>query len=118
MQANACTMKVRRDVFQAIADPTRREIIALVATQPLNLNMLAQKFSMSRQAVSLHVKILHECGLVLITQRGRERYCEPQLDKLNEVATWVEQYKQHWASRFTALEKHLNSLKNNTPDNG
>lgn len=118
MQANACAMKVRRDVFQAIADPTRREIIAMVATQPLNLNTLAQQFNMSRQAVSLHVKILNECGLVIITRRGRERYCEPQLDKLNEVATWVEQYKQHWSSRFTALENHLHSIKSNKQTNG
>ncbi|TZF83817.1 winged helix-turn-helix transcriptional regulator [Pedobacter sp. BS3] len=104
-------MRTRRDVFQAIADPTRRQIIDLVATQPLNLNALAEKFDVSRQAVSLHVKILTECGLLVARQKGRERYCEAQLDKLAEVSSWVEQYKKFWTSRFSALEKHLEEVK-------
>ncbi len=118
LQANTCIMKIRRDVFQAIADPTRREIIGMVANQPLNLNTLSEKFDMSRQAVSLHVKILTECGLIVIKQQGRERYCVPQLDKLNEVSAWVEQYKQFWTSRFGALEKHLDNIKNTTNNHG
>src|SRR6185295_16092490 len=86
-------MEARRDVFQAIADPTRRQIIGMLAKQPLNLNTIAEKFDVTRQAISLHVKILNECGLVFITQQGRERYCEVKLDGLNEVSQWIEQYR-------------------------
>ncbi|WP_315814568.1 metalloregulator ArsR/SmtB family transcription factor [Paraflavitalea speifideaquila] len=82
-------MEIRRDVFQAIADPTRRQIIGMVAQQPLHLNAIAEKFNVTRQAVSLHVKILEECGLIIIKQQGRERYCEAQLKQLQEVSTWV-----------------------------
>jgi len=104
-------METRRDVFQAIADPTRREIISLVAKQSLNLNSVAGKFDMTRQAVSLHVKILAECGLINIKQEGRERYCEAKLDGLSEVSAWVEQYKEHWERRLDSLEKYLSKLK-------
>src|SRR5687768_16637593 len=100
-------MEIRRDVFQAIADPTRREIIGLLAENPLNLNSIAEKFDVTRQAVSLHVKILHECGLISIVKQGRERYCEAKLDQLGEVAAWVEQYKQFWAEKFNSLDKYL-----------
>src|ERR1700730_13505435 len=93
-------METRRDVFQAIADPTRRQIISMVAHQPLNLNSIAEKFDVSRQAVSLHVKILTECGLIVIKQQGRERYCEAKLQKLNEVSDWVEQTRQFWGQQF------------------
>ncbi|MEQ8535000.1 MAG: metalloregulator ArsR/SmtB family transcription factor, partial [Imperialibacter sp.] len=89
-------MEARRDVFQAIADPTRREIIGMVAHQSLNVNALAKKFDVSRQAVSLHVKILQECGLISIRQQGRERYCEAKLEGLAEASQWIEQYKQFW----------------------
>src|SRR6187551_3941368 len=89
-------METRRDVFQAIADPTRRQIIGMLAKQSLNLNTIAEKFDVSRQAISLHVKILNECGLLSITQLGRERYCEVRLDGLNEVSEWIEQYRKHW----------------------
>lgn len=104
-------METRRDVFQAIADPTRRQIIGLVAQQPLNVNMIAEKFDVSRQAVSLHVKILIECGLISIRQQGRERYCEAKLDGLNEVSEWIEQYRQHWESRFDSLELYLDKIQ-------
>lgn len=104
-------METRRDVFQAIADPTRRQIIGMVAQQPQNLNSLAEKFDVSRQAVSLHVKILIECGLIEIKKQGRERICEAKLDTLSEVSAWVEQYKNFWTSRFAALENHLETLK-------
>ena len=73
---------MRRDVFRAIADPTRREIIQLVAEQPLNLNAVAENFAISRPAISKHIKILTECGLLAVKRKGRERYCEPQLHKL------------------------------------
>lgn len=102
---------MRRDVFQAIADPTRREIIHLISHQPLNLNSVAEKFDVSRPAISKHIKILTECGLVVIKQQGRERYCEAKLDKLNEVSDWVEQYRKFWASKLDALELYLNQLQ-------
>jgi DNA-binding transcriptional ArsR family regulator len=104
-------MEARRDVFQAIADPTRREIINMVAIQPLNLNAVAEKFDMSRQAVSLHVKILTECGLIVIKQQGRERYCEAKLDSLSEVAKWIDQYKQHWENKLDSLENYLSKIQ-------
>ena len=100
-------MEIRRDVFQAIADPTRRAIINLVSQQPLNVNSLAEQFDMTRQAVSLHVKILTECGLIMIRQQGRERYCEAKLEGLSEVSKWVEQYKQYFESKLDSLEGYL-----------
>ena len=78
-------MQTRRDVFQAIADPTRREIINLVAYQSLNLNAIAENFEVSRPAISQHIKILTECGLIIIRKQGRERYCEARLQQLSEV---------------------------------
>ena len=102
-------MEARRDVFQAIADPTRREIIGLIASRPQNLNAIAENFHMSRQAISLHIKILTECGLITVRQQGRERYCEARLEKLNEVSAWVEQYKQFWTKKLDALEKFLDA---------
>lgn len=104
-------MEARRDVFQAIADPTRREIIAMISRQPLNINTLTEKFSMTRQAVSLHIKILEECGLIALKQQGRERYCEARLKKLGEVSQWVEQYKQHFEQKLDSLEKYLDKLQ-------
>lgn len=102
---------MRRDVFQAIADPTRREIIQLVTEEALNVNAIAEKFEMSRPAISKHMKILEECGIVAIEQRGRERYCRAQVEELTEVATWVAQIKQIWDSRFHQLESYLTDLQ-------
>ncbi|MFL5774300.1 MAG: ArsR/SmtB family transcription factor [Flavisolibacter sp.] len=104
-------MEIRRDVFQAIADPTRRQIINLVAKKPLNLNAIAANFTVSRQAVSLHIKILEECGLIQVTSVGRERYCEAHLDKLNEVSLWVDRYRKHWEGRLDNLETYLDKLQ-------
>ena len=98
---------MRRDVFQAIADPTRREIINVIARQSLNLNAVAEKFDISRPAISKHIKILTECGLIIIKQQGRERYCEAKLQKLNEVSEWVEQYRIFWTQKLDALENFL-----------
>jgi DNA-binding transcriptional ArsR family regulator len=106
-------MEIRRDVFQAIADPTRREIIGLLSQNPLNLNSIAEKFDITRQAVSLHVKILNECGLISIKKQGRERYCEAKLDQLGEVAAWVEQYKQFWEEKLNSLDKYLAKVQAN-----
>lgn len=98
---------MRRDVFQAIADPTRREIINMIARQSLNLNTVAENFDISRPAISKHIKILTECGLITIKQQGRERYCEAQLKKLNEVSEWVEQYRIFWNKKLNALDQFL-----------
>ncbi len=100
-------METRRDVYQAIADPTRREIINLIARKSLNLNAIAENFRVSRPAISQHIKILSECGLVVIEQRGRERFCEANLAPLNEVAEWVERHRAFWKSKLDALEKFL-----------
>jgi DNA-binding transcriptional ArsR family regulator len=104
-------MDTRRDVFQAIADPTRRKIIGLISQKTLNLNAVAEQFDMSRQAVSLHIKILEECGLLVLRQQGRERYCEAKLDGLSEVQEWTNQYKQHWEQKLESLEKYLVKLQ-------
>lgn len=98
---------MRRDVFQAIADPTRREIIHVIARKPLNLNAVAETFDISRQAVSKHIKILTECGLIVVRRQGRERFCEPRLESLQEVSAWIEQYRTFWSNKLDALEKHL-----------
>ncbi len=104
-------MKARRDVYQAIADPTRRAIINMLAAGTHNVNTIAENFDMTRQAVSLHVKILTDCGLIIIRQKGRDRYCEARLDKLSEVSAWVDQYRQHWESKLDTLEVYLENLK-------
>lgn len=105
---------MRRDAFQAIADPTRREILNLVAYQSMNLNAVAEQFDISRPAISKHIKILTECGLITIKQQGRERYCEAKLQQLNEVSEWVEQYRIFWTKKLDALERFLNT---NAPAN-
>ena len=104
---------MRRDVFQAIADPTRRDIINLIAFKPMNLNAIADNFDVSRPAISQHIKILTECGLITIKKQGRERYCEPRLKQLDEVAQWVERYRKVWEEKFDALDSLLEELKNN-----
>ena len=104
---------MRRDVFQAIADPTRREIINIIAHKKLNLNAVADNFDISRPAISKHIKILTECGLITISQEGRERFCEAKLSKLNEVQTWVVQYKQFWEQKLDALDNYLNKTHKN-----
>jgi DNA-binding transcriptional ArsR family regulator len=107
---------MRRDVFQAIADPTRREIIHLVAYRSMNLNAVAGQFSQSRPAISKHIKILSECGLLVIKQQGRERMCEARLKKLNEVSHWVEQYRKFWNLKLDALDIYLQELQAGTKE--
>ena len=102
---------MRRDVFQAIADPTRRQIINMIAQKHLNIDAVAENFDVSRPAISKHIKILTECGLVVIRQQGRERFCEARLEKLNEVSDWVEQYRKFWNTRLDALESYLTELQ-------
>jgi len=98
---------MRRDVFQAIADPNRRAIINLLAGQKLTLNSVADKFDISRPAVSKHIKILTECGLVTISLQGREHYCETNLQKLTEVTDWVDQFRVFWNKKLDALGDFL-----------
>jgi DNA-binding transcriptional ArsR family regulator len=102
---------MRRDVFQAIADPTRREIINLIAHKSLNLNAVAENFDVSRPAISKHIKILMECGLLVINQQGRERFCEAKLEKLTEVSDWIEQYRKFWNAKLDALDNYLQELQ-------
>lgn len=104
-------METRRDVFHAISDPTRREIINLIASDTLNLNAIAENFGISRQAVSVHIKVLSECGLVVMRQSGRERYCEARLQNLMEVSDWVGQYQKFWMQQFSSLEKYLDKVQ-------
>lgn len=101
------TQAARRDVFQAIADPTRRHIIGLLAHEQRNLNAIAAHFDISRPAISQHIKILRECGLVTVRRQGRERICEARLSQLKEVAVWIEQYRLFWNSKLDALELFL-----------
>jgi DNA-binding transcriptional ArsR family regulator len=97
--------ELRRDVFQAISDPIRREIILLLSEKNLTLNGVSQNFKISRPAISKHIKILEECGLVTINQQGRERYCNVNPEPLNEVYDWLSYFDKFW-------DKKLNSLKN------
>lgn len=109
---------MRRDVFQAIADPTRREIIGLISKKTLTLNGVAENFDISRPAISKHIKILTECGLVIIKQHGRERYCYPDLGRLKEVADWTERYRIFWIQKLDALEAFLEKEQKQTKNKG
>ena len=108
------TTLARRDVFQAIADPTRREIIGLLAQGPMNVNEIADNFDMTRPSVSQHVKILSECNLIMIKRYGRERICEAKLDKLSEVSDRVDQYRKFWTNQFRSLDKYLSRIQKRT----
>lgn len=99
--------ETRRDVYQAIADPTRRQIIGMLAGGSLSVNAIAGKFDVSRPAISQHIKILLECNLVTVRPEGRERICEANLEGLAEVATWVAQYRELWEGRLSRLETFL-----------
>lgn len=104
-------MEYRRDPFQAIADPTRREIISLVAQEAMHLNAIASHFEISRPAISKHIRILNECGLITIRQVGRERFCSARLQKLKEVSDWTAQYSDFWDQKLNALQKKLAAEK-------
>lgn len=105
-------MEKRRDVFQAIADPTRREILSLIAHEPLNLNSIAKNFDVSRPAISQHIKILDESGLIVIRQKGRQRFCTIRPQKIKEVDEWLEPFRRMWEERFNKLDDILCNLKN------
>lgn len=102
---------MRRDVFQAIADPNRRAILSLLAKKRMTLNGVAENFRISRPAVSKHIKILKECGLVVVIPQGRERYVEARFDRLGEVSDWIEKYRQVWEAKFDRLDKVLENMK-------
>ncbi len=104
---------MRRDIFQAIADPTRRAIIALIAVQALTPNAIAEHFDTSRQAVSKHLRILQECEIVKKEQEGREIYYELEVEKMKEIDQWLEQFRKIWESRFDQLDNVLSTLKKN-----
>jgi DNA-binding transcriptional ArsR family regulator len=109
---------MRRDAFQAIADPTRREILNMIAYQSLSVNAVAEKFDVSRTAIYKHVKILTECGMVVIKQQGRERYCEARLKKLGEVYEWIDQYSKFWTQRLDNFDRYLKTAKSKKKKNG
>lgn len=104
-------MEARRDVFQAIADPTRRAILGLLAMNAMTLNAVAENFEISRPAISKHVKVLEECGLISIRQQGRERFCEARLEKLGEVSFWLDQYRRFWEVKLKDLDSYLKKIQ-------
>lgn len=102
---------MRRDVFQAIADPTRRAIISLIALQAMTPNTIAENFDTTRQAISKHLRILTECELVKQEQQGREIYYSLEIEKMKEIDKWLEQYRTIWETRFNQLDHVLATLK-------
>ncbi|RZJ85924.1 MAG: ArsR family transcriptional regulator [Chryseobacterium sp.] len=106
---------MRRDIFQAIADPTRRAIIALIALQAMTPNAIAENFNTTRQAVSKHLRILTECELVKQVYQGREIYYSLEIEKMREIDEWLNQYRTIWESRFNQLDDILIKLKNQNP---
>lgn len=104
---------MRRDVFQAIADPTRRAIMLLIAVQAMTPNAIAEHFDMSRQAVSKHLRILTECHLASQEQSGREIYYQLNSDKMKDIDKWLDQFRKAWEGRFNELDRVLLTIKNN-----
>lgn len=109
---NANHKKMRRDIFQAIADPTRRAILTLIALQALTPNDLAAHFDTTRQAVSKHLKILTECELIKQKRQGREIYYQLEINKMKELDKWLEQFRKIWEKRFSQLDNLLSTIKN------
>ncbi|WP_140485167.1 ArsR/SmtB family transcription factor [Flavobacterium sp. GSA192] len=108
---------MRRDIFQAIADPTRRAIISLIAVQAMTPNAIAEHFETSRQAISKHLRILSECDLIQQEQKGREIYYQLEVNKMKEIDQWLAQFKAIWENRFNELDNILANLKNKTDEN-
>lgn len=103
--------RMRRDVFNAISDPTRRSILMSLTTEPKNVNTLADQFDMTRQAVSLHVKYLQECGVITIQKEGRERYCKLEVQQLTQVSDWLEPFRTLWEGRLDRLDNFINKIQ-------
>ena len=104
---------MRRDIFQAIADPTRRAIIVLIALQAMTPNAISEHFDMTRQSVSKHLQILTECELLKKEQQGREIYYQLDIDKMKEIDKWLDQFREIWEGRFNQLDNLLSTLKKN-----
>ena len=102
---------MRRDVFQAIADPVRRDIIDLLAETPLTVNEVADRFEISRPAVSKHLKILNECGLLKTITKGRQRHCVIIPEELSKVSDWVKQHRRLWEDKLDSFETYVSELK-------
>lgn len=102
---------MRRDIFQAIADPTRRAILTLIALQAMTPSAIADHFDMTRQAISKHMRILTECELVKQQTQGREIYYQLEIDKMKEIDKWLEQFRKIWETRFEQLDQFLETLK-------
>jgi len=103
---------MRRDIFQAIADPTRRAILVLLAAQALTPNSIADHFDITRQSISKHLRILTECDLLAQKQEGREIYYELKIDKMEEIDAWLDQFRKIMEQRFQQLDQVLYNLKN------
>ena len=108
---------MRRDVFQAIADPVRRDIIELLATETLTVNEVAEKFEISRPAISKHLKILNECGIVQFDQKGRERLCLIQAQNLVPALLWIKRYNKLWEDRLDSFENYINQIQTKNDKN-
>ena len=102
---------MKKDIFHGISDPTRRAILTLIAIQALTPNAMAEKFDMTRQAVSKHIKVLHECELIKPEQRGREIYYHFNAKKMQELDNWIAQFRQNWETQFNQLDKLLSTIK-------
>ncbi len=108
---------MRRDVFQAIADPVRRDIIKLLAVEPRTVNAVAEKFDVSRPAISKHLKILKECGIIVFNKQGRERFCHIQPKNLIPAFLWIEQYRNLWEEKLDSFENYLIELQTKNEEN-
>ena len=104
-------MKLRRDPFQAIADPTRRAILVLLAAQSMSAGAIADNFDVARPTISKHMQILNECVLITSNQKGREIYYELKVDKMKEIDTWLAQFRKIWEARYSQLDNLLSTLK-------
>lgn len=111
MQLNNCILEARRDIFQAIADPTRRAILGLLAVQGLTPGAIAQHFNSTRQTISKHIQILTECELVHQEERGRQIYYHFNPKKMKELSDWVDQYRKFWDKKFDSLETYLTAIQ-------
>lgn len=105
-------MKLRRDIFQAISDPTRRAILVLLTSQSMSAGAIASNFDVARPTISKHIQILNECELVEANQQGREIYYQLKIDKMKEIDKWLEQFRKIWENRFNNLDNLLSTIKN------
>ncbi len=105
-------MNLRRDVFQAIADPTRRALLLLVTSQAMTAGAIASNFDVARPTISKHIQILNECELVEANQQGREIHYQLKIEKMKEIDKWLEQFREIWENRFNNLDNLLSTIKN------